>query len=452
MNNNNRDDELRFNKLYELLGDDVNQIYETKNADEIFDDYNNINNIYNNQEDNITREIFIEPTKIKIENEIKSNNVRGNVTNEKNANKKTIVFDSKLDVIGDKDSKLINIIGNHVFLGIMSVLLLIFVSVLSIKAINYGKIVKNYNNYVSDEDNNSKVYEDKSNTQIYKGSKAGKLVNCISESIDMNALPESVTDIIDKINDYYRSNDSYFAFAYKDIFTGFTVTYNENGNIFAASTIKAPVNIYIYEMAANGQINLDDVLTYTKYYYNNGTGVLKNQPFDGVYSIRKLSEYAIRNSDNAAHNMLMDKYGKNNILDFWRNKGTNIIFTGNDNWGMINAHDALIYMEELYKFYLDNDEYGGELMNNFLNTKTKFITGHDNYKVANKTGWSGYSQHDASIVFDDNPYIVIALSNMGMDDSYMSHFNKVNDLTYALHNAYWKYKIDQCGNMKFYQE
>ena len=136
----------------------------------------------------------------------------------------------------------------------------------------------------------------------------------------------------------------------------------------------------------------------------------------------------------------------------WKDKGTKVILTGNDNWGMISAHDATIYMEELYRFYLSNPEYGNELMNNFLNTKTKFIKGKNDYQVANKSGWSGYSQHDASIIFADNPYIVIALSNMGMDDTYMTHFNRVNDLAYSLHSAYWKYKMDKCSNIRIYEE
>jgi hypothetical protein len=102
-------------------------------------------------------------------------------------------------------------------------------------------------------------------------------------------------------------------------------------------------------------------------------------------------------------------------------------------------------MSELYRFYLSNETYGTELMNNFINAKTKFISGKNNYIVANKTGWSGNSQHDVSIVFADNPYIVVALSNLGMNDNYMYYFNKVNDLSYKLHTEYWNYKMNECN-------
>ena len=138
------------------------------------------------------------------------------------------------------------------------------------------------------------------------------------------------------------------------------------------------------------------------------------------------------------------------ICYYFGDKGTNIIFSGNDNWGLINAHDASIYMEELYSFYLNNKEYGSELMNNFINSKVKFISGKNNYKVANKSGWSGTAMHDVSIVFAENPYIVIGLSNLGNRNDYDVYFNKVNDLAYRLHTEYWKYKMSICDGINQY--
>ena len=76
------------------------------------------------------------------------------------------------------------------------------------------------------------------------------------------------------------------------------------------------------------------------------------------YTIRDLLRYSTVASDNAAHNMLMDYFGRNNMLSFWKNLGTTAIFTVNNNWGVTNAHDASIYMEELYRFYIEDEKYG----------------------------------------------------------------------------------------------
>ena len=63
MNNSHDKDELRFEKLYKLLGEEVNSIYDTKKEDEKFTTTNNekdtyikeITNIINDYNNNITK-------------------------------------------------------------------------------------------------------------------------------------------------------------------------------------------------------------------------------------------------------------------------------------------------------------------------------------------------------------------------------------------------------------
>lgn len=450
MNNNDKE---RFAKLYELLGEEVNSIYDTKKEDEIFTDNIKKEEI---KPEPFSKEIYIEPTKIKIKKLNKNNdnkfnelvnpfdNNRGKEIKDKSNNKKEIKYDDDYAEEYKSNNIVIDFLSDKKVLFLIVIIIIILFSILTVKMYDFSKKMKKYNDFV--EDNNIKVYADKKidNNLVKKGA-ALELVECLSSPIDTNNIPDNINAIIKEINRFYNSSSDYFAFTYKDIFTGFTVSYNENGNVWAASTIKAPVNIYLYELASQGKTDLDEELTYTSNYYVDGTGILKNEKVNTKYTIRELAKYSIRNSDNIAHNMLMAKYGKDNIRNFWTDLGTNIIFTGNDNWGAVNAHDATIYMSELYRFYLENNTYGEELMNNFINAKTKFINGKNNYIVANKSGWGSTSQHDASIIFADNPYIVVALSNLGLTDNYMYYFNKVNDLSYKLHTEYWNYKMNECN-------
>ena len=301
------------------------------------------------------------------------------------------------------------------------ILIFVFTSITVGKTFYLRNKINDYEEFYMEVDKKisqeMKIYEDdKKVDESLKNVAASELINCINSSVDVGKLPNSVTSVIDEINKYYNQSNNHFAFKYKDIYTGFSVSYNEKQNIFTASTIKAPKDIYIYKMASLGKINLDDELTYTSSYYNTGAWKLKNKKFNTKYDIRTLVEYSTVASDNAAHNMLMDHFGRKNILDFWKEKGTTAIFTVNNNWGLTNAHDASIYMEELYKFYLEDETYGEELMNNFLESYPKFIKGKNDYKVASKSGWAGTAIHDVSIVFADNPYIVVALSNLGDTD------------------------------------
>lgn len=333
--------------------------------------------------------------------------------------------------------------------------ILVFVGLILVKNYSYSFKLEQYEDdiekYDKSIDASVKVYEGNDfNYELYSSNAADSLVNCINSKVDINNLPENILNVVNKINDYYNSSSAHFAFVYEDIHTGFSVRYNENQRVFTASTIKAPTDLYIYEMASLGKIDLDEELTYTSNYYNPKSGVLKYNSFNTSYPVRELLRLSTVYSDNAAHNMLMDKFGRENMLNFWKEKGTQYIFTEKTNWGVLSANDAVIYMNELYNFYLTNKEYGGAIMENFKNASPKFIEGKNDYPVANKSGWGSSSIHDVSIIFAENPYIVVALSQLGQTNIYNAYFDKVNDLAYELHTEYWKYKTESCNNIKQY--
>lgn len=346
-----------------------------------------------------------------------------------------------------------DIITDKLFITVIIFLIFIMSCLIVYEAYTLKNKVDEYENLivtVEKEDKEIKVYGGNNNSEDTQRKGAmSEYINCLNSSVDTDNIPDSIKEAINKINDYYNSDENHFAYVYKDLYTGFTVSYNENQSIFAASAIKAPTDIYIFEQAAAGKIDLDEKLKYTGAYYSNGSGVLKEKELDTVYDVRTLLGYSTITSDNAAHNMLMDRYGRENMHAFWTEKGTKDIFRYNTNWGNFCAKDCSIYMEELYNFYLNNEEYGKEVMNNFIKSYPKFIKSSDDYNVASKSGWSGSSLHDVAIVFADNPYIVVALSNLGAS-SYEEYFNTVSKLSEELHSAYWKYKIDSCDSIKQY--
>ena len=385
-------------------------------------------------------------------NDYQHNQDRVNEIKNKSNNNMEYTYTDGLDTIDDNKNKLTNILTNKKFLSTIAILIFIFVSIVVAKAFYFSNKTRHYEDFFTEitkkEEEQVKIYAgDEINDEALRKVAADELIECIKSPVDINNLPSSVNNIVNEINNYYNQSNNYFAFVYKDLFTGFTVSYNANQPIFTASTIKAPTDIYVYEMASLGKIDLDEMITYTGNYYNTGSGVLKNKPINTNYSIRTLLEYSTVTSDNAAHNMLMDKYGRLNMLEFWKNKGTKAIFTENNNWGLLTANDSMIYMTELYNFYLVNKEYGGSLMNNFLKAYPKFIKGKEEFKIANKSGWSGTALHDVSIVFADNPYIVVGLSNLGTSD-YTDYFYNVSNLSSKLHEEYWKYKINTCSDIK----
>lgn len=347
----------------------------------------------------------------------------------------------------------IKVIANN---KLIVILIFAFIIILLQKNETYKEEIKKLQNeYIEEKtlktDTVTKYYyNEENNTTIKKDIAASTLVNCINNKIDINNINENMKNIINELNNLFNQKDEYFSFLYKDIYTGFTVSYNKDGAIFTASSIKAPAMIYLYEKASENKIDLTEKMTYTNDYYSNGSGVLKNKEFNTQYTIDTLIQYSIHDSDNAAYKMLMNKYKRENILNFWKEKGTKNIFTQNTIWGTTSANDAEIYLQELYNFYLENEEYGSKLMNYFKNAEWKIITNKDNkYNTANKGGWSGTAFHDIAIVFEENPYMLIIMSNTGESD-YTYLFSTTSKLVGNLHEEYWKYKIETCNNIKQY--
>lgn len=293
------------------------------------------------------------------------------------------------------------------------------------------------------------IYND---TNISKSIAASSLVSCINMKIDLENLDDDVKELVIEINELFNESDEYFSFLYKDIYTGFTVSYNADAPIFTASTIKAPAMIYLYEMAKNGDVDLTEELIYSKGFYSNGSGVLKTKEFDTKYDVDTLIRYSIYHSDNAAYAMLMNRFGRENMLKFWTRLGTRYIYTYNTIWGVTSAKDASIYMQELYDFYLEDDEYGNLLMDYFKNASWKMISNENGeYHTANKGGWSDKAFHDVAIVFEENPYILVVMSNTGEDySSYTYLFEKASKLAGQLHRGYWEYKMNKCNEIKQY--
>lgn len=342
--------------------------------------------------------------------------------------------------------------GLNIIPIIISVVTFILVLIIVYKELIYKHTVDYYGEYfiIIDDKLSNKTeisYEEKFNDKTYSSIQVRDYLECLNNELSYDDLSDKAKLIINTLDTIYNSSYNHFAFKYVDIYTGFSISYNENQEIFTASTIKAPVAIYLYEQAEMGNVDLDKEITYTSAYYSTGTGILKNTSFIKSYTTRELINYAIKYSDNAAHNMLVDTYGRSNMYDYWKNNfNTNAIFKYNTNWGSITARDASIYMMELYNYYNSNTTLSNELADVFKSVTFKIITNKDGeYNTMNKSGWTGSVFHDVAIVLDDNPYILVVLTNLGENYSYL--MRQTSTLVGNLHEEYWNIKYNNCNEI-----
>ena len=113
--------------------------------------------------------------------------------------------------------------------------------------------------HIKKDTNTNYIYDDtKLETNSMKGIAISNYISCLNKKLSLDNLPEQLNNNITELNEYFNSKNMYYSFLYKDIYTGFTVSYNADDPIFTASTIKAPAMIYLYEQASLGKIDLQE--------------------------------------------------------------------------------------------------------------------------------------------------------------------------------------------------
>ena len=199
----------------------------------------------------------------------------------------------------------------------------------------------------------------------------------------------------------------------KDLNTGHTFGLNHLETFFAASTVKLPMNLYLYEQIAKGEVNPATKLVYKQEHYEGGGGKLENEAVGGSYSIEKLSRYSLRYSDNIATNMLLSYLGYTNVKDYMKSLGGTVI-DYRDN--ITCPQDMALYMSKLVEFTSQHPALGGQLMNDLENTIfneriPKLLP--PGTKIAHKIGnWppTGTFNDIALVQHVESPYIIAVFS------------------------------------------
>ena len=196
-----------------------------------------------------------------------------------------------------------------------------------------------------------------------------------------------------------------------DLTTGQEFGINDEDQFTSASCEKVPINLYLYQQIQSGAVNPQATLTYTQADYEDGTGSIQYQKVGTQYTIDELSRLSIVQSDNVAANMLIRFLGMQNIKNYMRQVGGQVVV---DDQNVSCPRDMGLYMKLVYDFYENGGALGNELMNDFLNTEL-----YNNrlpallpksVKVAHKIGNEVGVINDVGIVFANKPYIVAVMS------------------------------------------
>ncbi|MEG2814199.1 MAG: serine hydrolase [Oscillospiraceae bacterium] len=220
---------------------------------------------------------------------------------------------------------------------------------------------------------------------------------------------------IEKINQVVKSYDepkNSISVYYEDLYSKNVYSYNTQQKYFIASIIKAPYCMYLYQLASEAKLDLNEKLLLEPKHIKPGTGKLKEidaETLPKEFSIKELISYSILHSDNSAMDLLLDFYPHSgyqkyaNSIGITNPKDVKYVVNGD-----ICATDAAIYAKALYHF-IETNPYGLELKKDMLETINPMIVSKN--PVARKYGWGEKSFHDMAIVYAKNPYVLVILSD-----------------------------------------
>ncbi len=115
-----------------------------------------------------------------------------------------------------------------------------------------------------------------------------------------------LTGRLKKMLSHYRGNVAVYL---QDLKTGQTWTYHPNELFPAASLIKLPIMIAVFNRISKGDLSLSETMTLHRHNRVGGSGTLKWQPDGTRLTISQLLDHMIRESDNTAANMLIEAVG-----------------------------------------------------------------------------------------------------------------------------------------------
>lgn len=239
-----------------------------------------------------------------------------------------------------------------------------------------------------------------------------------------------------------------------DLNTGYATGFNAARSMPAASTIKLPVMVEVFEQLQAGRFDLQRRVTLEAADKDYGSGVLCDAPAGSTYAVSDLLEKMIDISDNTATNMLIRLVGRHDINRRMAELGLERTHLGGDvrtdGWAIretLRTSPAdLVHLLSLMA--------RGELVDQWSSNEMISILKADEINtllpeplppdvaIAHKTGSLNDTLNDAGIVFAaDSPYVIAVMETaLRSKDLGRAFIHSVSRIAYAdeLSFARWR--------------
>jgi beta-lactamase class A len=211
-----------------------------------------------------------------------------------------------------------------------------------------------------------------------------------------------------------------------DLSTGMSVGYNANASMPAASTIKVPVMVDVFQQLEAGRFNLQRHVTLLPSDKDWGSGELCDAPAGGTYTVAELLSKMIDISDNTATNMLIRLVGLHNINSEMSTLGLRHTRLRGDvrtaGWSIrqtlrSSPSDMVRLLSMMARHQLVDDWSSKEMISILEDDQFNTLLPAalpDDVQIAHKTGSLFDTLNDVGIVYADEAPYVIAVMTTGL--------------------------------------
>ncbi len=221
-------------------------------------------------------------------------------------------------------------------------------------------------------------------------------------------------DMLERIDTLASSESATVGVYFKRMDNGETIEYNASRVFPAASVIKVPIMMEVFNQESQGLFHFDDVLSVSEDTGGpRGSGILKYLKLPVDLSVWNLCTLMIIISDNTASNRLIDLVGADRVTRFCKTLGASdivlrrhFIGSGIDDISKDNTVTAKalgLILEKLYNREIvsqrASEDMIGIMKKQQVNHKIPRYLPTD-MAIAHKTGTQDITSHDAGIVFN----------------------------------------------------
>lgn len=236
--------------------------------------------------------------------------------------------------------------------------------------------------------------------------------------------------ITEFLNKYEQES---FAIYFEEINNQYTITKNENQKFYGASLIKLLDATYLIKKSLSGEIDLkQEKITYEQKHKKSFSLNMQNYPFKTLIDLETLISYAVKTSDNTAHEMLYEYIGFENLIEYGKTLNINLTITQTNHYSDLSVLDTNIILRDIYEIISSNTSYSNFLIENMNNSYYNSLN-FDHIKLLHKYGSTTPYFHDIGIYNDEQyPYLISIMTTIGEQPSP----NKITEIHKEIRKIY----------------